>query len=114
MKKKILVADDERLIVKGISFNLERLAQSVEHLTFNQVVGGSNPPCFTKNNIIKNLNESCLWDLFFYILIIQKTNNQKGQVFCMKGYWVADGYMGMVNGGYMLFACEEDYRDYMI
>ena len=23
------------------------LAQSVEHLTFNQVVGGSNPPCFT-------------------------------------------------------------------
>ena len=22
------------------------LAQSVEHLTFNQVVGGSNPPCF--------------------------------------------------------------------
>ncbi len=24
------------------------LAQSVEHLTFNQVVGGSNPPCLTK------------------------------------------------------------------
>ena len=23
------------------------LAQSVEHLTFNQVVGGSNPPCFS-------------------------------------------------------------------
>lgn len=23
----------------------EPLAQSVEHLTFNQVVGGSNPPC---------------------------------------------------------------------
>ena len=24
------------------------LAQSVEHLTFNQVVGGSNPPCLTQ------------------------------------------------------------------
>ena len=24
------------------------LAQSVEHLTFNQVVGGSNPPCFSR------------------------------------------------------------------
>ena len=24
------------------------LAQSVEHLTFNQVVGGSNPPCLTR------------------------------------------------------------------
>ena len=26
------------------------LAQSVEHLTFNQVVGGSNPPCFSIKN----------------------------------------------------------------
>ena len=25
----------------------DSLAQSVEHLTFNQVVGGSNPPCLT-------------------------------------------------------------------
>ena len=31
----------------------------------------------------------------------------------MKGYCVADGYMGFVNGRYMLFACEEDYCDYM-
>ena len=29
------------------------LAQSVEHLTFNQVVGGSNPPCFsTKTSVL--------------------------------------------------------------
>ena len=27
------------------------LAQSVEHLTFNQVVRGSNPRCFTKKNV---------------------------------------------------------------
>ena len=27
------------------------LAQSVEHLTFNQVVGGSNPPCFTRKKL---------------------------------------------------------------
>ena len=26
------------------------LAQSVEHLTFNQVVGGSNPPCLMFGN----------------------------------------------------------------
>ncbi len=25
------------------------LAQLVEHLTFNQVVGGSNPPCLIRN-----------------------------------------------------------------
>ena len=31
----------------------------------------------------------------------------------MKGYVVNDGYMGYVNGKYMLFSCEEDYREYM-
>lgn len=31
----------------------------------------------------------------------------------MKGYVVADGYMGYVNGRYMLFADEEDYREYL-
>ncbi len=31
----------------------------------------------------------------------------------MKGYTTESGYMGYVNGAYMLFACEEDYRDYM-
>ena len=29
------------------------LAQLVEHLTFNQVVGGSNPPCLTKSEASK-------------------------------------------------------------
>ena len=31
----------------------------------------------------------------------------------MKGYVVSDGHMGYVNGKYMLFADEEDYRDYI-
>lgn len=31
----------------------------------------------------------------------------------MKGYVVNDGYMGLVNGNYMLFASEEDYLDYL-
>lgn len=31
----------------------------------------------------------------------------------MKGYLVSDGYMGLVDGKYMLFANEEDYRDYI-
>lgn len=31
----------------------------------------------------------------------------------MKGYVVNDGYMGYVNGSYMLFSCEEDYREYI-
>lgn len=31
----------------------------------------------------------------------------------MKGFVVSDGYMGYVNGKYMLFADEEDYRDYI-
>jgi hypothetical protein len=31
----------------------------------------------------------------------------------MKGYTVADGYMGFVDGSYLLFASEADYRDYV-
>ncbi len=31
----------------------------------------------------------------------------------MKGYVVNNGYMGLVDGRYMLFASEEDYLEYM-
>lgn len=31
----------------------------------------------------------------------------------MKGYNTADGFMGFVDGRYMLFASEEDYREYV-
>lgn len=31
----------------------------------------------------------------------------------MKGYIIADGYMGYVNGRYVLFASEADYMEYM-
>lgn len=31
----------------------------------------------------------------------------------MKGYSIADGYMGYVEGRYMLFASEAEYYDYM-
>lgn len=31
----------------------------------------------------------------------------------MKGYFVTDGYMGLVDGKYILFADETDYYEYM-
>lgn len=31
----------------------------------------------------------------------------------MKGYYTAVGYMGLVEGRYILFSSEDDYRDYM-
>ena len=31
----------------------------------------------------------------------------------MKGYVVSTGYMGYVNGSYMLFASENDYKEYI-
>ena len=30
----------------------------------------------------------------------------------MKGYFIESGYMGYVGGEYMLFADEEDYKEY--
>ena len=35
------------------------------------------------------------------------------EVQSMKGYFVADGYMGYVNGSYLLFADESDYREFL-
>ncbi len=31
----------------------------------------------------------------------------------MKGYHTQEGYMGWVDGRYMLFASETDYREYL-
>lgn len=31
----------------------------------------------------------------------------------MKGYHTANGYMGLVDGEYILFASENDYREYL-
>ena len=31
----------------------------------------------------------------------------------MKGYEIASGYMGLVDGEYILFASEADYLEYM-
>lgn len=31
----------------------------------------------------------------------------------MKGYNTSEGYMGLVDGRYILFASEADYREYM-
>lgn len=31
----------------------------------------------------------------------------------MKGYYVANGFMGLVDGTYRLFADETDYREYL-
>lgn len=31
----------------------------------------------------------------------------------MKGYITAAGYMGFINGRYLLFASEQDYREYL-
>ena len=31
----------------------------------------------------------------------------------MKGYYTANGYMGLVDGQYILFASEEDYQEYI-
>jgi len=32
----------------------------------------------------------------------------------MKGYCTESGYMGYVNGRYMLFASEEDYNEFIM
>ena len=60
------------------------------------------------------LSESAISDSIFCILISEQQfdNDLKGDK-NMKGYAVESGYMGYVDGEYILFASENDYADYM-
>ncbi len=50
--------------------------------------------------------------MYPYIRTEVRINSGKGELI-MKGYTVESGYMGYVDGEYMLFASEMDYEDYM-
>lgn len=52
-----------------------------------------------------------LYFLYPYVRTIVRNDLNGGKD--MKGYTVESGYMGYVNGEYMLFASETDYEDYM-
>ena len=46
--------------------------------------------------------------------ILRSTGERREQeAVKMKGYSVGNGYMGLVNGKYMLFESEEAYREYL-
>ncbi len=50
-----------------------------------------------------------------YLLIRteKQANRFEKEVIFMKGYTTASGYMGYVDGAYILFASEEDYLEYI-
>lgn len=45
--------------------------------------------------------------------IQNEENSFEQEVIFMKGYNTASGYMGFVNGTYILFATEDEYLEYM-
>ena len=57
--------------------------------------------------------------LFCYSIAIKETRHAgepvtvARRVANMKGYTTAQGYMGYVDGSYMLFASEDDYLEYV-
>ena len=67
---------------------------------------------FKKYTYVAN-NDRFIGHILFYTEFRSKEQRIERSVFFMKGYFVPDGYMGYVNGSYMLFADENDYREYM-
>lgn len=43
----------------------------------------------------------------------QDIGKREQEVQIVKGYFVADGYMGYVDGSYLLFADESDYKEFL-
>lgn len=50
---------------------------------------------------------------FFGQLFFYNKNRTSKEAADTKGYAVSNGYMGWVDGGYLLFADESDYWDYL-
>ena len=50
---------------------------------------------------------------WFRIKTIKGSNQIYTRRSAMKGYLNEDGYMGFVNGRYILFASEAEYEEYM-
>ena len=57
--------------------------------------------------------EVVLLDYISGIFLSEQTNSFLQEVSDMKGYMTAMGYMGLVEGRYILFASEEDYREFL-
>ena len=57
--------------------------------------------------------KTALWDLKNVTFFLeQQVRCFEKEVYFMKGYVTAGGYMGYVDGDYVLFASEDDYREY--
>lgn len=83
------MTSDFSIIICSVSFNSKKIRKKNK--------------CSTK---------TVLWDCISVILFSDRKKNLKGDN-NMKGYTVESGYMGYVNGSYMLFASEMDYEEYM-
>ena len=47
------------------------------------------------------------------IIASKGVQKQSGGGQIMKGYNTETGFMGFINGTYILFSCEEDYEEYL-
>ena len=47
------------------------------------------------------------------IIASQGAQNQSVGGKIMRGYNTETGFMGVINGTYLLFSCEEDYEEYL-
>jgi len=55
----------------------------------------------------------CWWNYFHGSIYIPVTLGTVRKETVMKGYITQNGYMGYINGTYILFATEQDYKEYM-
>lgn len=80
----------------------------MEELLLNRMLKANYYALFIA--ITKNMSANSALKL---LRIYPEKQRRKAKMNEMKGYTVPNGYMGYVNGKYMLFADEEDYRDYI-
>lgn len=64
---------------------------------------------------IRPHNSRCMLETIFYITFSFAFNvgTTTKEALAMRGYFTASGFYGLVDGRYMLFACEAEYYEYL-
>ena len=81
-------------------------------------LAGSVFPRKKRKEISRNIRRLYLYKHMYTPSVKIKTIEESKQIYtrrsAMKGYLNEDGYMGFVNGRYILFASEAEYEEYMM
>ena len=96
----------------------DRLRRPLVCCLYHYILGRISISTIKRKEISRNIRRLYLYKHMYTPSVKIKTIEESKQIYtrrsAMKGYLNEDGYMGFVNGRYILFASEAEYEEYMM